>query len=367
MRSFKGDLSSLTTPAFLLSDKSFIEHPANWASPPSLLTAPASQTDPVARSLAILKWFIISRNGERHGIRKKPLNPFLGERFLASLQEPGGSGSGSGCHATSVVAECVSHHPPIAAFRLRNDTHDVTLEGYSRTKMSFSTSLCFEHVGHTLLRLGKFGEEYLITQPKMYLSGLLPPWRQDFEGKSFIVGSNGIVVEFVFSSKSWYSFGGKDHAFKARAYRRETPEQALYTVEGTWKPESYTVRDGATGKVLETVNVKRDGGVEMVPVQVRPIEEQDPLETRRAWRPVAEAIVKGDYARATAEKSKIEVAQRELRKREVESGVAWKARYFQSGDGEAAEAAEGLLALVGGKLRQEETKGVWRWKGGEGA
>jgi hypothetical protein len=64
MRAFRGDLSALTTPSFLLSDKSFMEHPMYWAEPPSFFVAAARESDPIRRSLAILKWFVVTRNGE---------------------------------------------------------------------------------------------------------------------------------------------------------------------------------------------------------------------------------------------------------------------------------------------------------------
>src|ERR1041385_7171834 len=64
------------------------------------------------------------------------------------------------------------------------------------------------------------------------------------------------------------------------------------------------------------------------PLSIAPIEEQDPLESRRAWRKVQEAIGRGDYEVTGAEKSKIENEQRELRKKEKEEGREWERRYF---------------------------------------
>lgn len=354
MRDFKGDLSALTTPSFLLSDKSFIEHPMYWAQPPSFFIAPALESDPVRRSLALLKWFIVTRNGERKGFKKKPLNPFLGELFLGNFDQPDTG-------RTSVVAESVSHHPPITAFRLENETHGIRLQGYSRSKTSFSTTLRFEHVGHTMLHLSRYSEDYLITSPKMFLSGFLPPWRQEFEGRSYIIGSNSITIELEFSTKSWFGHGSY-HSFTARAYRSDAPSQAIYTAKGTWKPENYTVYDGATGAVLEVVKLEEES-VQLARINVKTLAEQDPLETRRAWGPLAEAIRAGDFAKATAEKGKIEEAQRAARKRELEEGKVWQARYFQPGD---AGLAEKLLARVGSKLREDETKGAWRWRGEDG-
>lgn len=325
-----------------------------WAEPPSFFVAAAREPSAIRRSLAILKWFIVTRNGERQPIKKKPLNPFLGELFLGNFDQPGTG-------RTDVVAECVSHHPPMAAFRIVNEANGIQLQGYSRSKMSFSTSLCFEHIGHTMLHLSKHAEDYLITQPKMHLSGLIPPWRQDFEGKSYIIGSNSIIVELDFTTKSWFGFGS-NHAFTARAYWTETPTSSIYTVKGTWKPETYTVYDGVTGAVIEVVKLE-EGSLQLATINTKSLTEQDPLESRRAWRPVAAAMEEGNLAKATMEKSKLEEAQRAARKKELEAGEPWQSRYFHSGDDKLAEQ---LLARVGGKLRQDETKGVWRWAKGSG-
>lgn len=86
---FKGDLSSLTAPPFLLSPQSITEFSAYWAEHPSLFVAPAHEDDAQKRALSVLKWFLstlkhqLSNKDENGKKRKmKPLNPFLGELFL---------------------------------------------------------------------------------------------------------------------------------------------------------------------------------------------------------------------------------------------------------------------------------------------
>ena len=62
---------------------------------PSLLTAPAAEADPERRALLVLKWFLstlklqYSSRNEKLGSEKKPLNPFLGELFLATWPKEG--------------------------------------------------------------------------------------------------------------------------------------------------------------------------------------------------------------------------------------------------------------------------------------
>lgn len=76
---------------------------------------------------------------------------------------------------------------------------------------------------------------------------------------------------------------------------------------------------------LETYNAKT---TEITPLYIAPIEEQDPLESRRAWAKVQESINTGDLETTGTEKSKIENEQRELRKKEKEEGREWERRYF---------------------------------------
>jgi len=64
------------------------------------------------------------------------------------------------------------------------------------------------------------------------------------------------------------------------------------------------------------------------PLYVAPLDQQDPLESRRAWAKVQEAIGKGDLETTGTEKSKIENEQREMRKKEKEENREWERRFF---------------------------------------
>src|SRR6266536_2231175 len=121
LATFKGDLASLTAPPFLLSPQSMIEFSAYWAETPSLFIAPSFEASPENRALKVLKWFLTTlkeqhSNKDAEGKKKKlkPLNPFLGELYLGEWKGENGEGT------TKLVAEQVSHHPPITACNLWN-------------------------------------------------------------------------------------------------------------------------------------------------------------------------------------------------------------------------------------------------------
>jgi hypothetical protein len=101
--------------------------------------------------------------------------------------------------------------------------------------------------------------------------------------------------------------------------------------------------------------------VPRVPLHVAPIEEQHPLESRRAWRYVVDAIHKGDIFGVGHEKSKIENEQREMRRREKSEGAEFPRRYFSRAkeDLVAERLAEGMK---GSSMKEMDGQhGIWMW------
>jgi oxysterol-binding protein-related protein 9/10/11 len=53
------------------------------------------------------------------------------------------------------------------------------------------------------------------------------------------------------------------------------------------------------------------------PLQIPDLDAQDPWESRNAWKDVPAALVKGDIPNIVKEKTKLEEAQRAMRKKEA--------------------------------------------------
>lgn len=102
------------------------------------MTAPAKEQDAEKRALLVLKWFLstlkiqYSSRNEKLGSEKKPLNPFLGELFLAKWGPAGSS------EELELVSEQVSHHPPVTAYAIWDKERRVKLQGYNGQKASVS-------------------------------------------------------------------------------------------------------------------------------------------------------------------------------------------------------------------------------------
>ncbi|KAL5001131.1 hypothetical protein BDV10DRAFT_160687 [Aspergillus recurvatus] len=365
--SFNGDLSSLTAPPFILSGTSLTEYSAYWAEHPALFVAPAREADPEKRALAVLKWFLSTlrqqycSRSEKLGSEKKPLNPFLGELFLGKWDSDANVGE------TSLISEQVSHHPPATAYAIRNEKHGVQLQGYNAQKASFSSTIYIKQIGHALYTLTPPGvdrndpaqqEKYVITLPALHVESLIygNPF-MELEKSTYIVSSTGYISKISYSGKGWVS--GKKNTFTASLYKEsEGEKKPLYTVDGQWS-NTFTIKDARTKKDVETVSVQ---DLQTTPLTLAPIEEQDLYESRRAWSDVAANIETGNMDAVSAAKSKIENAQRELRRVEKANGREWERRFFERVDEDQDSQFLELARKAGlTSLESDKTGGMWRF------
>lgn len=149
----------------------------------------------------------------------------------------------------------------------------------------------------------------------------------------------------------------------ATLYRDGEEKDALYNAVGVWTKSFAFYKGPAKTNSSKTLVDKYDAvkspGTQLA---VRPVEEQHPLESRRAWAKVAAAVSKGDMDAVGAEKGKIEQAQRDARAKERGEGGAWERRYFSAVKG-ADETLEALAAKVGisSDGDADKTGGLWRF------
>lgn len=352
--SFNGDLSSITAPPFILSPTSLSEYSQYWGEHPDLLLEPnflkpesseAENKDvlealALKRMVAVVKWFIstlrsqyCSRN-ESMGTEKKALNPFLGEVFIGKWEDKSTDGK---LGESVLLSEQVSHHPPVTGYSIINEKNNTILQGYNGIKATMSaTSINIKQYGHALLDFKDLNENYLVTLPPLHIEGLITasPF-VELEGKSYIQSSNGYIAVFEYSGRGYFS--GKKNTFKCRIFKdklaSENKENAIITINGQWSGKSYYNKgpESASSKSQEALFYDASSAQPQHLI-VKPIEEQHPLESRKAWLKVAEAIKKADYDLINVEKSKIENEQRELRKQEKQEGSKWETRWFKELD-----------------------------------
>ncbi|OIW35398.1 Oxysterol-binding protein [Coniochaeta ligniaria NRRL 30616] len=363
--SFNGDLASLTAPPFILSSTSLTEFSSYWCEHPAIFAAPAKEPDPKKRALLVLKWFLTTlkqqyaSRSEQYGNEKKPLNPFLGELFLGKWEDEAGT--------TDLISEQVSHHPPATAYSITNVPTGVHLEGYNAQKASFSKTINIKQIGHAVLTVpspsGGEPETYLITLPALHIEGLIfgSPFIE-LEGATYITSSTGYTAKIDYAGKGWIS--GKKNSFTASLYPTGKEKDILYSVAGQWTKD-FQIHAGSakhSGKdtLIESYDPAKAPTSKLI---VAPIEQQHPLESRRAWSKVAAAIAKSDLDTVSIEKAKIENAQREMRNKEKAEGRVWQRQYFSVN----TDAPDKVLSTLGPVVGvpdhgdAEKTGGVWRF------
>lgn len=233
----------------------------------------------------------------------------------------------------------------------------MSLEGYNGQKASFSLAkgrIDIRQVGHALLYLKKHDEYYLITLPSLHIEGL---WSGapfvELNKHTFITSSSGFTSKIDYSGRGWLS--GKKNSFTAVMYPDGKEKDTLYTVEGQWTGE-FDVKDGKTKKTVDHWVAKENPTSKFL---VAPLDQQDPLESRRAWRKVADAQIKSDMNTLSNEKSLIENSQRDLRKKEKAEGAVWKRIFFSNSDKD--QVFEKLGSKISEPLEADKTDGVWRF------
>ncbi|KAJ1909184.1 Oxysterol-binding protein 4 [Tieghemiomyces parasiticus] len=340
--SFTGDLSALTCPSFLLSGDSILEYCTHWCDQPSLFTAISEALDSEQRMVAVCRWFISTLYGSYYlrtaesSNEKKPFNPILGEQLLGHWDDPE-------THTrTTLVVEQVSHHPPVSGVFLENQQAGIFLNAHTGQKSKFTgTTIKINQTGFATLHFRDTDEVYTLNFPDLYIRSLITgkPF-MEIMGNTWIRSNKGYVAVFKYIGKPW--FGGEYHRFKGHVYHlldrpadnkvvdpltlesSKSKALELFAIEGRWIANS-TITDLRTKKTSVLFDATAH---KPIPIQVAPLDQQGPFESRRLWREVSQAINQGDFGTASTKKSEIEARQREERKARKDRGDEWKPRDF---------------------------------------
>ncbi|KAJ2691111.1 Oxysterol-binding protein 4 [Coemansia sp. RSA 1285] len=361
--SFTGDLSALTCPSFLLNGISLLEYGAHWNDYPHVLAEITKAKDPEERMRRVARWFVSTLYGsynkrvaESNSGEKKPFNPILGEQFLASWDDPEFG-------QTKFICEQVSHHPPVSAFFFENANAGIYGSGHFSQKSKFKgTSMKVVQEGRVTLRMKGTDEIYCLTLPNLNICSILSgkPFLE-MSSTTFIRSSKGYTAEFQWYTKpmlygEYHKFDGKIFKDDAVAYvQNGSSQEAIYTIKGRWVADS-RITNVKTGEQEVFFDVSAQPAAE---INIKPVEEQSSLESRRVWHKVTEALASGDYDVASREKTAIEEEQRALRKERAEANVEWKPSMFVWV--EDADADEAVKACYSYLYPAKDSIGTGSW------
>ncbi|KAL7269999.1 Oxysterol-binding protein OBPa [Rhizina undulata] len=355
------DLSRITLPTFILEPKSMLERITNFMQHPETLLPMSTVEDPTERFLSVVKFYLSGWHIKPPGV-KKPLNPILGEYFTCYWDFAGSPGK-----QAFYVAEQTSHHPPKSSYFYMSPHHHIRIDGTLKPQSRFlgNSAASMMNTSIVVLRLLNRGaaanqpgggEKYILTQPNMYVRGILfGKMKYELGDHSYVKCSElDLVADIEFKVKGFFT--GAYNAIGGQIKKGSTGE-ALYELSGSWNGEMF-IKDLKTGK--KELFFDATDAIPTLPA-VRPFSEQDERESQKLWRPVVAALKKRDQEMATDEKFRIEDRQREeARTREAE-GVEWKPRFFRQVDLSKGE-EEGLdwviSARIDGTTPEEQTKQI---------
>lgn len=321
---FGSDLSRITLPTFILERKSMLERITNQFQHPYILLEAHETKDPIERFLNVVKWSLSGWHITPKAV-KKPLNPVLGEYFSSYWELPNGT-------KAFYIAEQTSHHPPKSSYFYMSPENYIRIDGTLIPRARFlgnSVASMMEGEGYLQFldiidpKTGK-PELYEITQPNMYARGILIGKLKYELGDHSIIKcpSLDLIADIEFKTKGFVS--GTYNAIHGEV-KRISSGKVLYEITGKWN-EVMEIKDMATGKKSVFFDTKT---AKPSPPIVRPIEEQGPLESRRLWSKVCQALSKMDHQAATTEKSAIEDQQRHEAKLRADEGIDFHPKLFK--------------------------------------
>ncbi|KAF3050562.1 hypothetical protein E8E11_004729 [Didymella keratinophila] len=334
------DLSRVTLPTFILEPRSMLERITNFMAHPETLLPLTKIEDPVERFVAVTKFYLSGWHIKPPGV-KKPLNPILGEIFTGYWDYPDGT---KGYY----ISEQTSHHPPKSSYFFMAPEHHIRIDGTLKPRSKFlGNSAASMMEGIAVLRFLNTGERFFITQPNIYVRGILfGTMKYELGDHAYVkCPETGMVADVEFKTKGYFS--GAYNAIGG--YIRDKNGKNLFELSGSWNEDMY-IKDLTTGKKELFFDAAK---TRHTPPKARPLEEQDERESQRLWHDVTEAVKRKDQETATTAKAKIEDRQREETAARNNDNIDWHPQLFRAtkgGPGGPDEGEEDLDWVINAKI-----------------
>ncbi|KAM7286526.1 oxysterol-binding protein-related protein 9 isoform X1 [Ixodes scapularis] len=325
------DLTKVTLPTFILERRSLLEMYADFFAHPDLFVSIVDHQDPRDRMVEVVRWYLSAFHaGRKTSVAKKPYNPILGEIFRCywrigdkpGVPVPDGPVPWATSNDLSFIAEQVSHHPPVSAFYAEHVAKGIACCGYIWTKSKFlGMSIGVHNVGQGCIMFLRHDEEYTVTFPSGYGRSIFTvPWIELGGTVDINCQKTGYSCTIQFHTKP--IIGGRRHQLTAEIFP-PNDRRPFLTVTGEWNGVMTVKKpSGDLAVFVDTTSLPITKKV------VKPIEKQEPYESRRMWKEVTLALKNKDVNLATEGKSLLEEKQRSEARERKENNVTWQNRVF---------------------------------------
>lgn len=345
------DLTHITLPFFFNEPLSVLQKTMEDLEYADLLNKAAGKPPQSIERMLYVAAFAISSYSGTNNRFLKPFNPLLGETFEFEYPEQNWRG----------LAEKVVHHPTIIA--MHGEGESWSFEGDADVRAKF-WGRSVELVPAGLIRL-KFddGDEYNWAKVTSSLHIMGKPHIEHSGIMKITNLQSSLVARIKFEASSRLSWS-EPHQVSGEFWRDE--EKLACTLAGTWDKElSATMPDGTKRKIWQTRPMpKAESRYNMTSFaiclnELTPGLKQKLAPTDSRLRPDQHALEEGIYDQANAEKKRLEVKQRAVRKTAEQNNDPLEARWFQKVPGSVA----GETAMYTYKGGYWEARKTGNWDG----
>jgi len=310
------DMTKISIPAALLFPFSILEmlgqRECNYF---EVLCEINKLTNPVHRMLGVVKWFLCTIQSENW--HKKPYNPIIGEHITMSIES-------KDIGKTVYVAEQVSHHPPVTAYHLYNETANISLSSSSTFAVKFSGNHVTATVdGSGQIKAGKLDEQYNLIRrcPDVIIQNVIWGTRRMFwQGDMTIVcPKTGCTATFKFWEKS-----NGVNLVKGTVSNTSNVEPSNVTFEGRLGGIIETTVNGEKGVLIDVATVRK--GTLHFPAGIETV----PLSSINVWGQTSKYIVENNMDKAEESKKRVEQEQRDKTEERKILGEEFVPKWFHS-------------------------------------
>ncbi|KAL2104205.1 hypothetical protein ACEWY4_001073 [Coilia grayii] len=366
------ELSKITMPIALNEPLSFLQRISEYMEHTYLIHNACTLSDSIDRMQMVAAFAVsaVASQWERTG---KPFNPLLGETYELVREDEG----------YRLIAEQVSHHPPISAFHAQSLNQDFEFHGSIYPKLKFwGKSVEAEPKGTITLELLKHREVYTWTNPFCCVHNVIlgKLWIEQYGTVEIVNHSTG--EKCILNFKPCGMFGKELH--KVEGHIQDKSKKKRRVLYGKWTECLYTVepkvyecnkkaekKSGGDAKKHKQQEQSAGGDdaddmpevqetVTMIPgstllwrIAPRPahsaemynftnfamsLNELEPgmdkvlAPTDCRLRPDIRAMERGDIDTASTEKERLEEKQRAARRERAKDEEGWSNRWFTQGN-----------------------------------
>ncbi|XP_021723695.1 oxysterol-binding protein-related protein 4B-like [Chenopodium quinoa] len=172
----------------------------------------------VDRMISVVAWNLSTVRMWVFGVA--PFNPILGETHHASRG------------TLNILAEEVSHHPPVAAMHGTDEANNIELIWCQHAVPKFFGTVIDAVIhGKRRLNLLEKGESYVMNSPILQYRLLPKPGASWVGNVKIKCQETGLEAELHFKSGSFLGFGGSNGAIKGKIF---DSSKKLFEIYGHW-------------------------------------------------------------------------------------------------------------------------------------